>query len=306
MFAEALNSLAVLDLPDDTEVVFCFVENAEQLSVEAEVEAFRARLPNADVQLACEPRLGIPFARNKALDMALNADCDFLSFIDDDETVDRSWLKYLYAALNEKKLDLIGGPVRTLPPKAPLPFLRRSILKGLIARANRIELAARVRTVNKMDHTVSIVTNNWLARLDFIRTNGIRFDESLGLSGGSDIAIFREIQKAGGETGWAPDAVVYEEIPESRLSLSYQFARGRDQQLATYNIKRMQTGRKRILSSVFFILLKSFVGLLRVVFAPLFGGTTLVLGLRAFGAAVGRWKGLTGSRSTHYDKVAGH
>lgn len=306
MFAKALSSLAGLDLPQNVEVIFCLVENADTLSVGPEVEAFGALVPDAEVMVANEARLGIPFARNKALDLALDANCDFLAFIDDDEIVDPAWLKSLYEAIQNRELDLVGGPVRTLPPKTELSFLRRNILSGLISRARRIELAARVRTTNKLDHTISIVTNNWLVRLHFLRKTDIRFDDGLKLSGGSDIAIFREIQAAGGATGWAPDALVYEEIPEGRLSLSYQFARGRDQQLATYNIKLSQTGRRRILSSILFVGIKSLLGTARVIFSPLFGGSTLVLGLRAFGAAVGRLKGLLGRESKHYNKVAGH
>ncbi len=306
MFTKALKSLAEMDLPVGIEVIYCFVENADTLTITPEIDAFKALRPGARILVEAEPQLGIPFARNKALDLALAAHCDYLSFIDDDETVDRSWLVQLHQALKKRDLDLVGGPVRTLPPETDLPVLRRMIASGLINRARRIEIAARVRTKNKLDHTVSIVTNNWLVRLDFLRRTGIRFDEGLGLSGGSDIAIFREIRTAGGKTGWAPDAIVYEEIPPDRLSLGYQFRRGRDQQLATYNIKRSQTGRSRVLSSIVFILMKSLVGLIRVLASPLFGGSTLVLGLRAFGAAVGRLKGLMGSQSSHYRQVAGH
>ena len=306
MFAKALRSLAEMDRPSGVDLVFCFAENADSLSIGLQVEAFRDHATDAKVLVGHEARLGIPFARNKVLDMALAEGCDYLSFIDDDEVVDRVWLTRLYDAISGRGLDLVGGPVRTLDPDANLTPVRRSILKGLKARATRIERAAALRTSGKLDHTVSIVTNNWLARLDFLRKTGIRFDEGLGLSGGSDIAIFREIRAAGGKTGWAPEAFVYEEIPEDRLSLSYQFARGRDQQLATYNIKRDQTGRTRVLSSIGFILSKGLVGCIRVLFSPLFGGTTLVLGLRSFGAAYGRVQGLMGSQSKHYDRVAGH
>lgn len=299
-------SLTKLDFPVAVDVVFCFVENADTFSVGNEIETFQAKLPTAEVHAAHEARLGIPFARNKVLDMAIEADCDFLAFIDDDEVVDPLWLKNLYAAIEDRRLDLVGGPVRTLAPTAELSMVKRKILGGLTSRATRIERVAAMRTASKMDHTVSIVTNNWLVRLDFLRRTGIRFDEGLGLSGGSDIAIYREIRAAGGRTGWAPDALVYEEIPEDRLSLAYQFARGRDQQLATYNIKRSQSGRRRLGTSVMFILVKSFLGGIRVLFSPFFGGTTLVLGLRSFGAAVGRTKGLIGSESTHYRRVAGH
>ena len=72
MFAKALNSLVSLDLPDEAEVVFCFVENAEKLSVEAEVETFRALLPSADVQFCCEPRLGIPRGRWRSPSWAIH------------------------------------------------------------------------------------------------------------------------------------------------------------------------------------------------------------------------------------------
>ncbi|MGB5559527.1 MAG: glycosyltransferase [Paracoccaceae bacterium] len=306
MFAKALSSLTKLDLPVEFEVVFCFVENAETLSVQEEIETFRTKVPSAEIHLTNEPRLGIPFARNRVLDLALNTGCEFLAFLDDDEIVDPLWLKNLYATIKARDLDLVGGPVRTLAPVAALSFGRRKILNGLIARAKRIERVAALRTANKLDHTVSIVTNNWLVRLGFLRKTGIRFDDGLGLSGGSDIAIFREIRAAGGKTGWAPTALVYEEIPEGRLSLSYQYARGRDQQLATYNIKRGQAGQNRMAASIVFILAKSLLGGLRVLFSPLFGGTTLVLGLRSFGAAVGRMKGLMGRESEHYHRVAGH
>ncbi|MGR3662169.1 MAG: glycosyltransferase [Paracoccaceae bacterium] len=306
MFAQLLDSLAEMDLPDSAEVIFCFAENNDTLTMGSIVADFRAKVPGSKVYLELEERLGIPLARNNVLTQALAKDCDYLAFMDDDEVVDKGWLVALFATLVERELDLVGGPVRTVYTKEKLPLLQRQIFKGLVVRARRVEWNAGLHRKNGTDRRVTIVTNNWLVRLGFLKTNNIRFDDELGLSGGSDVAIYREIQAAGGKTGWAPEAIVIEEMPESRISLKYQYTRGRDQQLATYNIKKEQSGKRRVISSIVFIVMKSLLGGMRIIVSPLFGGTPLVLGLRALGAAAGRLAGLLGKKSVHYTKVAGH
>ena len=73
-------------------------------------EAISQQLPIA-LHLAKQPRRGISFARNKAVEVALSRGADFLAFIDDDEQPQPRWLDALCAAAHKYRADVVAGPV---------------------------------------------------------------------------------------------------------------------------------------------------------------------------------------------------
>ncbi len=71
----------------------------------------------------------------------------------------------------------------------------------------------------------SAATNNVLVRAAVIRDLALRFDERLGLTGGSDALFFRTLKAAGCRIVYAANAVVRERIPPSRTTLGYLWRR---------------------------------------------------------------------------------
>lgn len=305
MFDNLLKSLSELDRPESARLQFCFVENNACLTINESVKRFTQSTERSAIAL-CDPRVGIPFARNKALEWSLNSNADFLAFVDDDEIVNKSWLVELFSEIEDRGLDLVGGPVFPMVSDQKLNWSEALVLRGLKLRAKRIADRNNRLTQSNGDGDITIVTNNWMCRLDFLRSKNIQFDESLCFSGGSDVALFRSVKQAGCKSGWAPKAIVAEELPRSRLTFSYQFVRGRDQAVSSYRIRYTDTlSVWRILTSLLFVISKVVLGLLRT-FASLFDkGASITLALRAFGFAWGRVLAMAGHRSKHYQRVHG-
>jgi hypothetical protein len=237
------------------------------------------------------------------LDLALERSCELLAFVDDDEVVDENWLLALYAELHSRKLQLVGGPVRILPSSENANWLEKAIWRGVVHRNARIESTARRRWQSGRDHLISIVTNNWLADLRFLREKNLRFDENLELSGGSDTLFFRHFKEKNGRSGWAPDAIVSEYWPLARLRPGYQFRRGRDQSISNFRNKVNVITPWVLVKSIAFVMYKILSALVLSLLALMDRGRSSVRALRAMGFVVGRIKALFGKKSCHYATV---
>jgi glycosyltransferase involved in cell wall biosynthesis len=156
---------------------------------------------------AVEPIVGIPYARNRALEMAMTAD-DLIAFLDDDEVPSEKWLAELLRVRREYSADVVFGPV---PPYFPAPVPRW------------IERGAFFERETHPTGTVCSVgaTNNVLMSTRMLRESGIRFDESYRFSGGSDTFFFMRVHRAGYRMIWADEAFVTEWIPKSRATLKW-------------------------------------------------------------------------------------
>ncbi len=301
MLSALLRSLAELRAPDGCDLTFAIVENDAQKSL----DDLMPLLGESTIVYETEPRPGIPAARNKVLELSLAADCDYTAFVDDDETVAADWLVCLHRDLMARGLDLAGGPVRLQPIGPEASWLNRMIWKGLVTRNARIERRAAARRRAEEDGKVTVVTSNWLIDNRFLRETGIRFDEALGMSGGSDTAFFKAAKRLGAKTGWVPEALVFEEMPLSRLTAGYQYRRGRDQSIASFHNKYKARSVGAAIRTGLFCLFRVIGGLVYLAAIPFTGGRTLTLAARSFGTAMGRLQALAGRRSRHYQNVHG-
>ena len=116
LLADFLESYSRISLPPDCHVRLLVVDNDARASGLPTFTAWRDRLPHA--RYVVEPRVGIPVARNRALDEALTDGADALCFIDDDETPEKDWLVRLVDAWRQSGATLIGGPVEVAEPPA--------------------------------------------------------------------------------------------------------------------------------------------------------------------------------------------
>ncbi|SDI54305.1 glycosyltransferase [Aliiruegeria lutimaris] len=294
MFGELLDSFAAMQRPEGVEVIFLFAENDEAHQAAEVVEAFRKRVPEP-VQLGLEPRQGIPMGRNKVLDMALEEGVDFLTFVDDDEVVAADWLVTLMEGVTARGLELAGGPVRLVAPAGTLTGWNRAVLKHLQKRAEgRIRSKSR-RAEGGRDGAIDIYTNNWCLSLDAQRRTGVRFDEALQFTGGSDTKFSRDFLAAGGRIGFVPAAYVDDPMPQKRLTLGYHFKRARDQ-----SNNAVVLGQKSKLSCIGQAFLRLLDGLLNFLTVPLTGRYGVVKAVHKLGIAAGRLRGAFGARSSHY------
>jgi glycosyltransferase involved in cell wall biosynthesis len=153
-----------------------------------------------------ERRIGIPFARNAALDVV--HDDEWAAFIDDDEAATPGWLREMYDVMKRYRCDAVGGPVHTVFPD------------GL--RHWTIDCGAfRRREVATGSLCDSAATNNALVRVSTIRRHGLRFDVRFPLLGDDDSWFFRSLVRHVGTIRWAAEASVYEFSPASRATLPW-------------------------------------------------------------------------------------
>jgi hypothetical protein len=306
MLADLLDGLAELERPVGVRLRFILVENEGEAKLSHLVETFRARLRQGEeVVHAAEARLGIPFARNRVLDLALEAGADHLTFLDDDVRPDPRWLAELLGEAGRRRLDLAGGPIRLRAPAAGAGFAQRMVWRGVDFRMRRVERVAAWRQAAGTDAEVTIITSNWIARLDFFRRHGIRFDAALGFSGGSDTRLHRRVTAAGGRTGWVSSAIASETWPADRLTLGYLFRRGRDQSIAYFHQHHPQGGLGAAAGALGQALLRLALAVAALPLACLGSGVAATACARSLGTAVGRLAALGGAKSEHYRMVSG-
>ncbi len=297
---DLVNSYCQMQVPANCELVFAVVENDSEQTVAEILEPLKSV---GEVHYELEPQHGIPFARNHVLDISLRETCDFTTFVDDDETVTEDWLVTLFGHMQAYNLDLVGGPMKLhdCPPEASA--LNACIWRGVDRWRRGINNTAIRLIKNGREDEVVICTNNWMVRNAFLERTNIRFDETLGLSGLSDIVFYNAARLVTERTGWVSDAVAYETQPLSRLTPKYQYLRGRDQSIARFYMSYDKVTVKLLFQSIRYVAKMVWLSFKLFVTAPFKQFDTLSLACRYFGMAVGRIKAISGVRSKHYQNV---
>ncbi|WFR68061.1 glycosyltransferase family A protein [Curtobacterium flaccumfaciens] len=157
-----------------------------------------------------EPRPGIAAARNRALELA--ADHDWICFVDDDETVEPTWLERLVAAQRATSADAVTGPVEFHWAVRPPRWVE---LGGFAIRPGH----------NDLERCRLAATNNAMFSIPALRSRDVRFDDALGLTGGSDMLLSRSFSDAGGRIVWAEQARVHEVMPPERCTARWSIRR---------------------------------------------------------------------------------
>lgn len=168
-----------------------------------------------------ETRQGIPWARNKALCVAITQGLDWFAFIDDDCVAHCDWLQNLTKRAAESEADVVAGSWHIVSHGRPSSWLPRHIFgpKGY-QRDGRPALDG--------EQLPSAYTRNVFVRLSAVTTASGRahtFDESLSHRGGSDVMFFHRLSRAGSRIIYAEGAVVDEVYSRSRMTLGWQFRR---------------------------------------------------------------------------------
>lgn len=213
MLVSLLRSLDRLVLaPADQDLVLVIVDNDARGSAATAIERARAttRWP---IVAGMQPERNIALARNRSIDLALDAGADAIAFVDDDEEVAADWLAELLRVRSESGADIVAGPVRNGYPAEVPAWIRDS---GLPDRRQ----AVRPHAPLLADTSNSLV----MRRVFDLVPEG--FDPRFGLSGGSDSVFFTRAAQAGARTAWAANAWVAETLPETRATTRWILRRG--------------------------------------------------------------------------------
>jgi succinoglycan biosynthesis protein ExoM len=302
MFADLLQSLQALDVPQGAELCFIFVENDETLTLTEMVDDFAKRT----VWSACallEPRRGISHARNTALEAAIAQNADWMAFVDDDEQVRHDWLRILWAGAKEAEAQLAGGPVVPVVPSTGCSDAEGAVL-SYYERAAQVSDGRKAGAMAE-GQRFDLATNNWIADLKAVQSVDLRFDPAFGLSGGEDTDFSRRAHAAGLKLAWVPHAIVTEEVPSERLTAGFISERARAQSITKFQMMKTAQPQLAALNALVQIVSKSVSGLVRIGVSPILGRYHYHRGVRALGIAQGFWAGLRGQSQASYAEVMG-
>jgi len=176
---------------------FCvrIADNHAQPTVAAWIAADLAALP-FELQVLHAPHSNIAIARNALLQASA---AEWIAFLDDDEIAEPRWLATLYAARDAG--DVVFGPVRALyPATAPDWLVRGDFLSKQPAR--RPHGYDTGPSANVLVRHASVGT--------------LRFDESLGRTGGEDTLFFAMLHDRGARLAFCERAAVCEPVDPAR------------------------------------------------------------------------------------------
>ncbi len=291
-----LNSFEDLIIPENTKVTLLVIDNCQDGSGKAVFDAHLSQ--KFDFTYFHEPRRGIPVARNRAIDEACKIETNVLCFIDDDEVPKNDWLVELVDHWRTGELDLIGGPVEVAQAPKNANLWQKFVNASLAARM-LLKNRKTARRANHPSQRYAVVTNNWLCDVKWLCETGLRFDERLLITGGSDTAFYRAARALGVRSGWCPNALVYETISTDRLSLSYQAFRGASQSTQNFFNKQKTITPSLIVYTLITACMRFVLGV-GLLLVPVMGLASPVVAMRSIGWSYGRIKALRGGQSELY------
>jgi glycosyltransferase involved in cell wall biosynthesis len=216
--ANALNSAVALRLPATVQWEVLVVDNNSSDDTDAVVEGFRKRHPGR-FRYLFEPRPGKSHALNAGIREARG---DILAFMDDDVTVEPTWLHNLTGSLHDGEWEGAGGrilPAWTCPPPRWLPMHGRYALAPLAV----FDLGQDAGLLTEPPFG----TNMAFRKRMFEKHGGFRTD--LGPRPASEIRsedteFGRRLLAAGERLRYEPSAVVHHPVPEIRIRKEYFLA----------------------------------------------------------------------------------
>ena len=177
-------------------------------AVRAVVDQFAAHRHVA-VRYRIEKQPGISAARNAVFAEAHDAGVQLLAMVDDDEWPAPSWLAELLRVQQESRATVVGGPVLAVFSEAAAAMRKYAFFWSV----DKQVIDGR---------PFVFAAGNFLIDLKAIAdVPRPLFDDALGLAGGEDTMFFRGLFQRGHAMAWAQAATVYEEVPDSRATLTW-------------------------------------------------------------------------------------
>lgn len=297
MLNEALASLVALSVPEGGTLSIVVVEN-DTVPNSREVVERIGRTTSVPLRYFLEPKIGIPFARNRSLEGALGENADWIAMVDDDEVVDPDWLTIMYGACKAYDADVATGSVRQIPEVTPPSWWKPTSSLG--------------KPTGTLRHDA--YTNNVMFHSRLIAANGfaLRFDEGLTF-GADDVDFFRRAHDKGARIVTVAESIVVEKVPASRLTLRRVLKRTFMVATATAYLNVLRDGRiNAIVKRAFPILRRTVVGVALLAlclpvwpFNKVTGERMFFKGMSSLTKAWGTLCGLAGGTSVYYGQVDG-
>lgn len=185
------------------------VDNDQGLAGKKVVERYATSEGSTPVQYVVEAEAGIPFARNRLVAAFLETGADFLVMYDDDEYPAPSWLERMVDTSLATGADVVGGAVEAVLESPAVEPIRASDYdkKG----GKTIPGGALVEST----------ANLLVTRRVFEAIQGEWFRRAFARTGGSDTDFLRRTAQLGFRHALAPEALVYEDIPASRITAAW-------------------------------------------------------------------------------------
>ncbi len=284
MLNRCLQSMRHLNTPDGWRVEIVVIENDSLPRSKGIVEEYAGTLP-FNITYRHEPDLGIPQARNHAINYALEKGAEYLGFIDDDEEFSNNWLEVIRNTFETSPCDVVHGAV-------VLNYEQH-------ARHNIIKRRKKNGTWQRTASTDNIAFHR---RIIAPKPEGmeLRFNEKRRFTGGSDTEFFFSATDKGAKILWTEEAWIYENVPEGRTRWSWLFSRSYRTEANASHIYRQRKGyvkalikyTPKILSkSVATILCLPLLLMLSVIDKPTFSNLSLTC-LKYIASALGAIAGL--------------
>jgi succinoglycan biosynthesis protein ExoM len=201
------------------------------------VLALGPQFPSVRIEYRLQPELGIPIARNTAVETALELGADWIFFVDDDEEACEGWFDAYLAAMREWDADVFRGPVQFLYPEDHPEWLRRHPFNGG-ASGSRIYKGG----------TENIVCKAQLFSDDGL---GLRFDTRYRFTGGEDVDLFKRAVREKVKIIWLNEARMIERQFGIRLTPKWMLERSRAG--AAFYASQMIERHSRWRASKFFV-----------------------------------------------------
>ncbi|PHS26459.1 MAG: family 2 glycosyl transferase [Robiginitomaculum sp.] len=175
-----------------------------------EVVAHMSKTSRWPIVYGHEPEPGVATARNTALRIAK---AKIIMFIDDDQTAAPGWMKSMLAVQAKTNADLVFGPVQgrienDVPHKAYI----------------EARFSATGPAQSGIINDYYGCCNSMLKRARFFLDAPV-FNPATNETGGEDDELYSKVLYDGGTIAWAADALVYEEIPPVRATVSYSISK---------------------------------------------------------------------------------
>jgi glycosyltransferase involved in cell wall biosynthesis len=217
---KALNSLAASTLPESIKWEVLVVDNNSSDQTRQVVEDFCCRYPGR-FRYVFEPQQGKSYALNSGI---RDAHGDIVAFLDDDLTVEATWLQNLTAPLQTCEWAGVGGRTLLAAKFAPPKWLALEGPYGL----GGVLAALFDRGDNPCELTEAPYGANMAFRKKIFEKYGL-FRTDLGPQPGSEIRnedteFGRRLLAAGEHLRYEPSAVAYHPVPENRMRKDYFLA----------------------------------------------------------------------------------
>ena len=211
-----LKSLLLMSVPQDVDWEVLVVDNNSTDTTKSVVESFVAQHPHR-IRYLFEGRQGKSFALNAAIQ---EADGEIVALTDDDVTCHTHWLAELIGAMEKFKCAGVGGKIIPVWTVTKPSWFEDSGPHKLTPAIVSFDLGSQPVPLRIAPFGANVAFRKSL----FQKYGGFRTD--LGLTaqdriGGEDTEFCRRLMNAGESLYYAPEAIIYHPVENSRAQRSY-------------------------------------------------------------------------------------